>query len=203
MQKKSGNKLFKYLYKFHIYGGLFSSAFFIIIGITSINYNHPNLLKKEKFREKTYYKQFTFKSDSTDIIVQHATDSLKLFGHRPWWMQGRDKENNFYFQIIRPGKQYLIVVLEDEKQLKVTERSMGIIHALSGMHVASGGLPKSTVFSIWSVYSHAAVLTGLISLFLSIYFWLKKSKLKRWQWIGTGSAFAISLTFILYIWLIG
>lgn len=168
-----------------------------------MNYNHPTLFKKNDLKEKTYSESFSFVSDSTDEIITHATDSLDIFGHRPWWLQWRDKENNFHFQIMRPGKQYQIVVLEKDKQLKVTEKSMGIIHALSGMHVGSGGLLKLPVFKVWSVYSHAAVIIGLLSLILSLYFWLKKSKLRRWQWFGSGIVFFLSISFIIYIWLIG
>ena len=203
MKQRTRNKIFKFLYTFHIYGGLFTSAFFIIIGITSLKYNHPALFKKDDFREETYYHPFTFQSDSTDLVITHAMDSLNIFGHRPWWLQGRDKENNFWFQIMRPGKQYRIVVMEDEKQLMVTERSMGVMQALAGMHVASPGNFKTPVFIVWSVYAHTAVIVGLLSLILSMYFWIRKSKLKKWQWISTGSVFFISIFYILYIWLIG
>ncbi len=203
MAKKVKNKIFKALYKFHIYGGLFSSAFFIIIGITSLKYNHPTLFKKDDFREETYYHPFSFKSDSTGLIASHAMDSLNIFGNLPWWLQGRDKENNFWFQVMRPGKQYRIVVLEKEKQLMVTERSTGVMQTLAGMHVATAGNFKSFAFIIWKVYVHAAVIVGLLSLILSLYFWVKKSRLKRWQWISTGSVFFFSIFYILYIWLIG
>jgi hypothetical protein len=197
------NKIFRFLYKFHVYGGLFSSAFFIIIGITSVNYNHPELFEKKNFREKAYVKPFSFHSDSANIIIRHALDSLNIFGHQPWWLQRIDKENNLHFQIIRPGKQYQVVALEKEKQLKVTEKSMGIMHTMAGMHVGSSGMPKSAVFTFWTVYSHAAVTTGLLSLILSIYFWIRKSKLKKWQWASAGSAFMLSIFYILFIWLIG
>ncbi len=203
MTKKIKNKIFKVLYKFHIYGGLFSSAFFIIIGITSLKYNHPSLFKNDDFREETYYHPFSFTSDSTSLITAHAMDSLKIFGNLPWWLQGRDAENNFWFQVMRPGKQYRIVVLEKKNQLMVTERSMGVMQALAGMHVATAGNFNSFAFSVWKAYAHAAVIVGLLSLVLSLYFWLKKSRLKRWHWISTGSVFLISIFYILYIWLIG
>ena len=203
MTNKFRNKKFKFLYKFHIYGGLFSAAFFIIIGISSLSYNHPNLFKKENFKEKIYYQSFSFKSDKRDLIIENAIDSLNIFGHLPKWLQWRDKQNNLHFQVDRAGKQYRVVVLEKENRLKVTEKSLGVISILSGMHVSTNGLPKSTVFIIWSVYAHAAVIVGLVSLVLSLYFWHKKTTLNKWQWISIGIVFVSSISYILFIWLIG
>jgi hypothetical protein len=203
MTKKFRNSRFRFLYKFHIYGGLFSSAYFIIVGITALHFNHPRVFEKTTFDEKKYEQPFAFKSKNNEMLIDHAMDSLGIFGHRPLWEQRRDKENNFYFQINRPGKQYKIVVLEKEGKLKVTERETGILQTLSGMHAASGGLRQSAVFRVWSVYAHAAVIFGLFSMGLSYYFWFKKSKLKKWQWVSVSSVFVVSVSYILFIWLVG
>jgi hypothetical protein len=85
----------------------------------------------------------------------------------------------------------------------VQEIFPGMINILRGMHPGSTGGPPSVIFSVWKIYAFSASAMAIIVLFISVYYWFRKSVKKYIEWIFISLSSVITLMFFFYIWLIG
>lgn len=197
------NKIFKTVFRLHIYFGLYAASYFLIAGITAINFQHRFLNGCEKPVDE-YSTGINLPSGaSNDSLAAAATDSLKLFGYMPRWQYSCDSACNFSFSVIRPGCRHRITVDSSCRRLHIVRYFTGMESILSGMHLSIDYDIDRWPMRIWSFYGQSAALLGLLAALISVYFWFRKSVRKKSEWVTISAVAAFSLFYILYIWLAG
>lgn len=201
--KNKGTGLHKILGKIHIYGGLYCSFYLIMMGFTGFMFNHEKLLTPKE--NKVHWSEAVSLPEDVlaDSLIDPIVEQINIFGHRPYWEQWTDDEGQFHFKIMRPGRQYSLILNKFRDSIFVEEVRPGFFLMMKGLHPSSTGMPEHPVFSFWRIYAESSAIITMIVIFISVYFWFRKSVKNITDWIFITLSALFSLTFILYIWLIG
>lgn len=200
LNKKS---IFKYLYRLHIYGGLFCSVYLFIVGLSALNIQHEFLPEYERDTVK-YKENITFdKSLEIDTLAKYISLQLGIVGHLPPWDYRDDGKGNLSFKIHRPARIYKVDLERNSDVIHINEIHFSSGKVLNTLHKGSIGELDDPMIKIWAFYAQLATLFGLIAVGTSIYFWFKKSIKSRQEWFIVITSGTFSILYILYIWLIG
>ena len=197
-------KITKYLAKIHIYGGLVSSLFFLIVGISVLNFQH-RFLPEKNIETITYTQHISFDSAlKADTLSRYIRSELGISGYIHGWEFRQNKSGMFRFLIQRPGRTFEVKLNRNEDQVEVKEIFHSTGKILRAMHFGSSsnklGYP---LLDIWAIYGQIAALFGFLAVVTSIFFWFNKSVKNRKQWGSIIFIGIVSFSLILYIWLIG
>lgn len=120
-------KINKFLTKLHIYGGLFSSLFFFIVGISVLNFQHQFLPEKDTKIIK-YAKDISFDSSlKPDTLSKYIRSQLGVSGYIPRWEFRQDKSGMFRFLIQRPGRTFEVKLNRNEDQVSLRTSTIGLM----------------------------------------------------------------------------
>lgn len=132
-------KLNTYFTKLHIYGGLFSSWFFFIVGISVLNFQHQFLPEKDTKIIK-YAKDISFDSSlKPDTLSKYIRSQLGVSGYTPRWEFRQNKSGMFRFLIQRPGRTFEVKLNRNEDPVEVKEIFYSTGKILRAMHFGSAG----------------------------------------------------------------
>lgn len=195
-----------FLDKFHVYGGLFISFYLVILGLSSLQYQHHFKLPEND--SKKFWEQ---KIDMPGIEDNQAyklaiRDSLGLFGHAPWWEDYKDNNSVHHFMITRPGKSYWVEVPTHNNVFKITESHnsfISVIMALHGLTGGGGALNGPMFIFIWKIIAQIMNVVFLMMLIITVYFWYERSFSQNKGWIFAGTFAFTSILILFFIWLIG
>ncbi len=204
MAKITGTSKFRQIItRIHIYGGLYSAAYLLFMGITGFLFNHESLIPK-KWESVEYTRGISAGENiGKDSLITSVMNELEIFGHRPYWLQWTDSTETFHFQIVNPAAHYEIAVKPSHDTAFVKETRTRMLNVMGGLHIATAGGPRTWITAIWHVYALSAVITAVVVLLLSIYFWFTRSVKSRAEWLMISTAALFSISYILFIWLIG
>ncbi len=194
----------KFLTKLHIYGGLFSSLFFLIAGISVLNFQHK-FLPEENTETITYTQHISFDSSlKADTLSKYIRTELGVSGYIPGWEFRQNKSGMFRFLIQRPGRTFEVKLNRNEDRVEISEIFYSTGKILRAMHFGSSsnklGYP---LLDIWAIYGQIAAIFGFLAVGTSIFFWFHRSVKNRKQWGTIIFVGIFSLSIVLYIWLIG
>lgn len=189
--------------KVHVYGGLFIALYLIIIGLSSLQFQHHFNLP-EGNTGKTWWQQINMPVIEDNREYKLAVrDSLGLFGYTPWWQDYTDKKGIHHFKITRPGKSYWVEVQPESKLYRVNE-SRDIIGAVLALHGLTGGALEGPAFiKVWKFFAQIMNVVFLIVISITLYFWYERSFQSFKGWILAGTIAFISILALLFIWLVG
>lgn len=202
--KINTSKLTKGLYRLHIYGGLICSVYLFITGVSVLNFQHQFLPEKET-DTISYNRIIQFDpSLKADTLARFIRTKLEIKGHVPPWEYRENKSGMFRFKILRPARTFDVRMNRNSDLIEVKEIHYSAGRILRAMHFGSiRNKLGDPMLDIWSLYTQVAALFALITILLSIYFWIKKSVQNTGQWIFIVFSCLSSLVYILYIWLVG
>jgi hypothetical protein len=196
-------KLFKTLQKAHVYGGLFGSAFMILMGITALNFQHHFFTPQHNTLE-SYQEEIHFTGDlSADSLALEIQDSLGIFGNIVSWEFHSDTAGYLDFLVKRPGYHYRVSLNRKIPLVKVEPVKTGFGDIIYELHKSRGAIGQVWYFDLWTVYKQVAVVAIFLSIVISIYFWFKKSVKTKQQWGIVIASFTLFITLILAICVIG
>lgn len=202
--KAMSGDLFKRIYKLHIYIGLYCSVYFIIIGITGLNFQHHFLKQEAKFDQEYTQKIELDTLLSRNELITACIAELDLYGGVIWWKVWENKsQQSIHFELVRPGRNHKICIYKGSSSVSVKTYKLGIGSVLGGLHYGSAGDPDSILFKIWKGYVHSLAVLGLLLIISSIYFWFRKSIRHKWQWMTVLVSGSLSIILILLVWLVG
>lgn len=160
----------------------------------------PERIRSEKISHATVNPPLTNDSDSLAHAIQTELD---IVGYVPWWLWYTDSLGNFNFEIVRPGKIFKVKLLTNKRDVEITKMNKSLLHTIRDMHTSVMGEPALPVLKIWRVYAESSALVALITLIISIYFWIKRSVRKDSHWYFISITAFVSIFYIIYIWLVG
>ena len=189
------------LLQIHLYASLLCSSYFVIYGISSLNYNHHfgEAIKVDQAQWERQLNMPVFDKDHT--LTKAVRDTLGLPGWTPWWRYKKDEDGTFHFELVRPGKHYDMHLAPDG-HLRVEEHRTGFWPVVDALH-ALMEIPNAPLLSWWGVYTEFCFWVVLFSAGTGIYLWTRR---RRERLVGTwllGGVAGGSLLFMFYIYWIG
>ena len=190
------------LRKIHIYSGLACFWYLIILGISSLHFNH-NFGFMERSGAQIHWNQRTVKIDpgSDDLKVAEAIrDSLSLMGWPFPWEMSRDS-TSLQFAMEQPAKRYVIRYGFVDHTVNVTETDKGFWRVFNSLHGA-GEIPNGPFMKWWKWYTRATVLIVIFSIVTGLYIWLKSKEEKKTGIIVLSASFSLAILWMvkLFYW---
>lgn len=202
MSDKKRNLLFRFLYHFHIYGGLFCSFYLLIVGLSALNLQH-HLISDQPRDTVTYDRKVVIDSSlKTESLAESAMKQLNIIGYFPPWDFSQNG-NLFAFKVYRPARHYLLGIDRVSGKTHVVEISFGFGAVINVLHTAVLIGLDDPLLKIWAYYGQLSALVAILAMGTGIYFWFKKSIRKKRDWIIAGISGVITCAVILYLWLVG
>ena len=200
-QRPLGNKFLK---KLHVYGGLALSFYVIILGISSLQFQHRFVEFQPGKKVVHWEQEFEVPSlEDKSQLKAAIRDSLQLNGYLPWWKEYTDSTGIYHFMISRPGKQYWVTVPESYDHVLVDESRMSFISVVFALHPLTGGFEGPGFAKIWRIISEVMSVLLLLIILLSIQLWYAQSFSEKRGWIIVLGLILFSFLLIILVWLVG
>ena len=193
----------KLFLKLHLYSGLICFWYLMILGTSSLNFNHHFSFMLEDEGMETWSRHIRLDSTLKDdrVLSQTISDSLSLIGWPLPWETWHDTTGVFHFVLQHPGKRYAVDYHFIDQIARVQEHPRGfwgIFNALHGM----GSVPNSMFMYSWKWYSRITVALVVFSVFSGIYVWYRNKRDKPagiWVLL-TSLVISLVWMFQLYFW---
>ena len=167
------------LQKIHIYGGLACFWYLIILGISSLQFNHHFEFMQQQ-SDSTIWEQQISKIDTAHAdlrLAEAIRDSLSLMGWPLPWEMWRDSAA-LHFEMEQPAKRYFITFSFYNNKITIVEKKKGFWPVFNSLH-GSGTVPNGPFTTLWQWYTRATVITLIVSIITGIYIWLNTKEDKK------------------------
>jgi len=188
----------------HAYLGLLCLPYLLIFGISSLDFNH-HFMEKEK---RTFINSRTIEFQTPPILEGEElgsvlSDSLHIFGWFVPWASWSDNEKH-HIRIAHFGKEYEIEKFRNSNAITMKEYALPPGKILFGLHALGEKIPNAPVWiNVWKYYQDLTVYASLFWAIAGIYLWAtrrKRSSIPFWVLISIS---LLSLTLMMYLWLVG
>lgn len=193
-----------WLLQIHLYLGLFTAPYLLILGVSSLNFNH-HLWAKSGDRSlesrETVSLQLPELEDPNEMTLA-MQDSLDLMG---WFIPWESRLDSAWLKLIvsQFGKRYTLEGPRDGPYTFTTE-SQGFGHLIFGMHGMRGNVPFAPAWvKAWKYYQDLTVYTLLFWVVSGLILWFQRKSNKRLEGYLLLFFALFSLILMLYQWLIG
>ncbi|MBA4057590.1 MAG: hypothetical protein C0490_22945 [Marivirga sp.] len=167
------------LVNIHYFGGLACFWYLIVLGISSLHFNHHFSFINQPTDTVAWKRDVFFQNSDikTSDLSEHIRDSLSLIGWPLPWETLYDSTGHYHFVVEHPGKRYVIDYSFSDHTAKVLEIRKSFWQVFISLHGA-GEVPNTPVMDVWSWYTRLTTVVVLISVLTGIYIWLigKKDK---------------------------
>jgi hypothetical protein len=153
----------KILLYLHMYGGLIAAVYLILLGISSLQFQHHFF---PDAGPPTTWERDVPVHESTTLTPEYVVDQLGLMGKVNRNSYREDKDGTARIDLYRPGRSYAISYTS-QGHVKVSERrnTWNIVTALHGLT----SVPNSRFMTAWGVYTHFATIFGILAAISGIY----------------------------------
>ena len=196
-------KTFTFLYHLHIYSGLFCAVYLFIAGFSALNIQHK-FISSLPTDTIAYTRIIPFdRTLKADSLARYITHRLEISGYTPPWDFRQNGAGKFNFKIHRPARQYDVEMNRNSEIIKVSEMHFGIGRILTVLHVNLMVGLDDNLLKIWGYYGQLSALFAILAVLTSIYLWFKKSIRHRAELLLVIMSGLFSISYIVFIWLIG
>lgn len=201
--KKSKNQLFKFFFYLHIYAGLFSAFYLVIVGVSAMNFQHKFFSEEPRDTIITIRQVKFNPSLKQDSLASFIAGQLNIKGHIPPWNFQSDNSGNLRFKIERPARTFEISLNRNHPDIHIAEIHYSFGRILRALHFGIIGELDIPMLKAWSSFTLLSTILAFLSLCTSLVFWYKKSVKTRSQTGIVIFSGLSSIFLILYIWLVG
>jgi hypothetical protein len=167
------------LQKIHIYGGLACFWYLLILGVSSLQFNHHFEFLDDS-GSMVVVEQRTLAADlnQDDLKLAEAIrDSLSLMGWPLPWEMSRDS-TSFSFGMEQPAEKYFITYTFADNTLQVLRTQHGFWRVFNSLHGA-GSVPNGPFTMVWKWYTRATVMIVIVSIVTGLYIWITSGGVKK------------------------
>lgn len=190
--------------KIHLYSGLICFWYLMILGTSSLNFNHHFSFMQSEGHKKTWSDPIHLTNNFTDDLKlsEAIRDSLSLIGWPLPWETWHDSTGIFHFALEHPGKRYVVDYSFNNQVAQVQETPKGFWRVFNSLHGA-GAVPNSLFMHAWKWYSRVTVVLVIFSVILGIYLWYDGRRDKKAGWYVLITSLVLSIAWMLQLYLIG
>jgi hypothetical protein len=206
----------KIILNIHIYGGLICFSYLILLGISTLNFNHPfafttggstttwtqplKLPALARTEDKNGQELLRLRADNNQTIL-HALGSFAF----PTSAFNGDWKNadTYHAHFARVGKEYDIDVHVDQGSATITQTRKNVWTLIRELHGEHGAYAESIFASTWAWYTDLCVCVVIAAGISGVYLWTRRRRERRIGLIFLAAATAVSLALMLVIALHG
>ena len=194
-----GKLLRKILSKIHIWLGLLCAPYLIIFGFSSLHFNHQFSFIDIAQRTVNWEQDISV-ADTTDDheLAERVRLALDLKGWSPWWEYKHGDDGSFRYKVVRPGKDYTIMLNPGRTHVSVEELRQGPLKVFNRLH-ALEALPGSAFVKIWPIYTTICVFFVLFAGASGVYFWTRRKNETLIGWILLAGVTGGSLLLMIFV----
>ncbi len=176
-QLKKGPKLRKWVWKFHLYGGLLCFWYLIIFALTSLQFQHQfTFLQPKGFIAQDTLKVAPLNLDNTDsAVATKLRTELNIAGWYLPWETYRDEQKLFYTEIESPKANYKLKYDSQSSSIFISKKEKGLWGIVKFLHGFAGGMPGAPMLIIWEVYTYISLFVVLFSIISGVWLWANKT----------------------------
>ena len=190
------------LQKIHIYGGLSCFWYLIVLGVSSLQFNHHFKFMQPQVDSLVWERQVKMNNAQDELRLSEAIrDSLSLMGWPLPWEMSRDS-TALRFAMEQPAKRYFITYTFDKNIASVVESRKGFWRVFNSLH-GSGYVPNGSFTTAWQGYTRITAIAGILSIISGIYIWITGKEGKRSGLIILAVSLAIALGWMIKIYFVG
>jgi hypothetical protein len=203
----------KTILNIHIYGGLLCFSYLILLGISTLNFNHPFAFTKSPAGIQTWEQKMTLPNlpktggtpepqasqirQQNNLAILHALGS---FGGPFSTTEGQWIDSNTYHaHLARPGKEYEVDVRPDTGIVKITQTRSNIWALIRDLHGSSETYADSPLASTWGWYTELCAIVVVFAGISGVYLWTARRRERRIGLPLLGAAGVVSLSLMLLV----
>jgi hypothetical protein len=207
----------KIILNIHTYGGLLCFSYLILLGISTLNFNHPFSFTKPPGSTQTWAQNMALptlqKTDGApeprasqirkqnNLAVLHALGS---FGGPSSTTQGQWIDaDTYHAHIIRPGKEYDVDARPASGTATITQTRSNIWALIRDLHGLSETYPESPLATTWGWYTNLSTIVVIFAGISGVYLWTARRRERRLGLTLLGAAGVVSLLLMLRVTLHG
>lgn len=191
----------KWVLRLHLYLGLLCSAYLVVFGVSSLNFNHPFEFTKPSDERVTWERAVALPPVSSDNEAESEAvrDALGLIGWPFPWETWRDADTgDLHFGLARPGKHYAVHVQRAAGRVRVQEHRKGYWTVTRELH-GNYGVPGSNLMTVWGWYTEVCTLFVLFAAASGVYLFAARKRERLVGFAVLGAAVLLSLSFMVYV----
>lgn len=194
----------RFLVNIHYFGGLASFWYLIVLGISSLHFNHRFSFIDQPSDTIGWKREVFFPiSDAGSAgLAERIRDSLSLIGSPLPSETRHDSIGYHHFVLEHPGKRYVVDYSFSDHLANVTEIRKGFWPVFVSLHGA-GMVPNAPIMVAWGWYTRLTAVVVLISVLSGIYVWLIGNKDKISGAIVLMFSFLAALLWMTFMYLHG
>lgn len=191
------------LQKIHVYGGLACFWYIIILGVSSLQFNHHFEFMEGKRDSIVWERQSLIMNERMDDLklAEAIRDSLSLMGWPLPWEMRRDSAA-LHFAMEQPAKRYFITHVFTTNTATIVEIHKGFWPVFNSLHGA-GYVPNGSVTNLWKWYTRITVIAGVLSLITGIYIWTTSKEEKRSGLVILAISIAVAFGWMIKLYFLG
>ena len=191
------------LQKIHIYGGLACFWYLVILGVSSLEFNHHFNFMQQHGDSIVWERQSLIQDTSqADLKLAEALrDSLALIGWPLPWDMWRDS-SALHFAMEQPAKRYFITYTFASNAAKIVETNKGFWPVFNSLH-GSGYVPNGSFTTLWQWYTRGTTIVGILSIITGLYIWIKSKEDKKSNRLILSISMALSIIWMIKLYFLG
>lgn len=190
--------------KVHFYGGILCFWYLLILGFSSLHYNHNFAFVNKPHEPSTWSHPMKLAGEFADDrqLAEVVRDSLDLVGWPLPWETRRDSIGTIHVVVVHPGKRYVIEYSQATSSATVIETPTGFWHVFNSLH-GFGVMPKAPITYAWSWYTRITIAVVIFAVFSGIYLWFIGNKNKKSGFYTLAISFSLAVMWMLQMYFNG
>ena len=168
------------LLKIHFYGGIICFWYLLILGVSSLHYNHHFSFITKPHEPSNWSRSMSLAGaiDDNRQLTEAIRDSLGLIGWPLPWETRRDSTGTLHVVVEHPGKRYVIDYSPATSSASVSETPKGFWRVFTALH-GFGVMPKAPITYGWAWYTRITIAVVVFAVFSGVYLWFVGKQNKR------------------------
>ncbi len=193
----------------HLYLSLFCLPWFVMYGITSFAFTHPDWFDDGRdfyttaganWIEAGSWSCSVPVPDEGPVPRDIATELLQVAGvEADAYGAYRSGDEEITVYIIDFWKARRLTYTLDEDRLSLYTRAKPSQHVLTGMHARAGYQHDSFLNDLWAVMVDVVMIGFILWVITGVYIWLQAPGMRFWGIVGLAAGV---LSFALFLWLL-
>lgn len=185
----------------HICAGLLCIPYLLIIGISSLNFNHSFLSEKTGAEASTWSEAVSLRPDmERQEMVDQLMSTLSIYGWFIPWASNLDSANSTVV-IVNPGKKYVIDIDYNQLSARVSETRGSVSGLFKVLHGLGEPIPHAPWWiNSWRYYQSVGLYSMVIWSLGGLFLWITRTGKPLSEQLIMASLFVGCIILIVVLW---
>ena len=198
-----------------MYGGLLCFSYLLLIGISTLNFNHRFSFTMRPASVRTWTQPMTLPGlvtpeaanhDAANIVHRNnpmVIRALGSFGSFTYADGAWIDSDTYHARFVRPGKEYQVDVHRSRGTATIVQKRASLWAMIRDLHGLYAVYPDSILASSFKWYTEISAIVVLFASISGVYLWTARRKERRIGLIMLGTAGMVSISLMVLITMYG